>query len=328
MGQASIYQRSAGLPLPRYLPVQQLPFPRSNDYNAVIPFSIIGSASNATHLPMFSFLNQLFSSLFFSTPVPAKLNQQHRAFLTSTVSFYAALNASERLEFESRCVSFIQSTVFIGHQLEVSDEDKLLVAAGSVILAWGFPQWHYVKVGTVYLVATTIGQEVTQDSGSAITGMVGTQHLSNKLFLSQPALHQGFSNDRDKRNVAIHEFAHLIDLADGDIDGLPQQLTEHSFALPWLDLVKQKISDINQRKSDIRDYGATNNAEFFAVISEYFFERPKLLKRKHPEIYQALQKFYRQDRAAVQQTLRIRKKAPCPCGSGKRFKRCCMLSET
>ena len=160
---------------------------------------------------------------------------------------------------------------------------------------------------------------------SNISGLVGTHHLAGKMILSQPALHYGFINDNDKRNVAIHEFAHLIDIEDGDCDGLPRELTDNAFCLPWLSLVRKGIDDIRRKKSDIRQYGASNQVEFFAVVSEYFFERPKLLKRKHPELYQALEGFYQQNRAELQTAIRIRKKAPCPCGSGKRYKRCCLV---
>jgi len=278
---------------------------------------------------MLFLVKRLFSALFPEAPPALKMLDQQQAFLQATVAFYRSLSQQERTLFETRCLSFIHATEFIGHDLEVSDEDRLLVAAGSVILAWGFPQWHYVKVNTVILVSKAFNENAEfGQHDSRITGLVGTHHLRGKMILSQPALHQGFSNDNDKRNVAIHEFAHLIDMADGDIDGLPRQISEQAYALPWLGLVQKKIIEIDNKNSDIRDYGATNNAEFFSVVSEYFFERPKLLKRRHPELYKALQRFYRQNRAQVQEAVRIRKKAPCPCGSGKRYKRCCLNRQT
>lgn len=239
--------------------------------------------------------------------------------------FYSTLSGSDKVLFEQYCLAFIYNTDFIGHQLDVTDADKLLVPSSSVILAWGFAQWHYVKVDTVYLVPGSFNDssEFSQHD-SNITGLVGTAHLRGKMILSQPALHRGFDNNVDKRNVAIHEFAHLIYMADGDIDGLPQQITEQGYALPWLELIARKIKDIRTGKSDIRDYGATNNAEFLSVASEYFFERPKRLKQKHPQLYRHLERFYKQNRADVHVAERIRKKAPCPCGSGKRYKHCCL----
>jgi Mlc titration factor MtfA (ptsG expression regulator) len=258
-------------------------------------------------------------------PEPILMTQEQRAFLQSTVNFYQSLSNDDKQRFEHRCMAFINVTEVVGHNLEVSEFDEILVAASSVILAWGFDKWHFVKVDSVYLVPGSFNESSEFRRGdSNITGLVGTHHLKGKMILSQPALHQGFTNDMDKHNVAIHEFAHLIDMADGEIDGLPRQLSNHSYALPWLDLVAKKIQQINNKKSDIRDYGATNNAEFFSVATEYFFERPKMLQRKHPELYTALENFYQQNRADLHRAERIRKKSPCPCGSGKRYKRCCL----
>lgn len=236
------------------------------------------------------------------------------------------MTAEDKQRFEQRCTAFIYATEFVGHDIEVTYEDKLLIASGSVILAWGFEKWHYVKVDTVILVSGSFNENSEFNKGdSTISGLVGTHHLAGKMILSQPALHHGFSNDNDKLNVAIHEFSHLIDIADGDCDGLPRQLAQSTYCIPWLDLVQKGMVDIDNKKSDIRRYGATNQVEFFAVVSEYFFERPKMLKRKHPDLYKSLETFYKQNRADVQTALRIRKKAPCPCGSGKRYKRCCLV---
>jgi Mlc titration factor MtfA (ptsG expression regulator) len=63
--------------------------------------------------------------------------------------------------------------------------------------------------------------------------------------------------------------------------------------IPWLKLVHDKMEAINDDKSDIRAYGGTQQSEFFAVASEYFFERPKLMKRKHPELYQMMADCFR-----------------------------------
>jgi len=273
-----------------------------------------------------SFISFVRRFVFQESLLPELLNAEQCQFLEAKVAFYAQLDDEGKARFEQRCAAFIAATEFVGHDIDVTDQDKLLVAAGSVILAWGFPQWYYVKVDTVVLVSASFNENSEFGKmDSNISGLVGTHHLAGKMILSQPALHYGFSNDNDKRNVAIHEFAHLIDIADGDCDGLPRELSDNAFCLPWLSLVKKGIDNIHRKKSDIRQYGATNQVEFFAVVSEYFFERPKLLKRKHPELYQALEGFYQQNRAELQAAIKIRKKAPCPCGSGKRYKRCCLV---
>ncbi|NRA36686.1 MAG: zinc-dependent peptidase [Planctomycetes bacterium] len=245
------------------------------------------------------------------------------AYLHSHVDYYRKLTTDDRLIFENRCLAFISSTEIIGHETDVCDEDRLLVAASAVIPVWSFKNWHYINIRQVILLATSfnIDMELQQDD-SHIRGLVGSGHLNGKMLLSKSALHHGFSNDKDKRNVGIHEFAHLIDMSDGNCDGLPAALNQHIFAAPWFQLIFKKIMEIDNNKSNIDAYGATNNQEFFAVASEYFFERGKMLQRKHPELYTALEDFYQQDTAAIENEIKIRRKDPCPCGSGKKYKNC------
>ena len=66
-------------------------------------------------------------------------------------------------------------------------------------------------------------------------------------------------------------------------------LLEKQYTIPWIDLIQKKIAEIYEGESDINPYDATNKTEFFAVISEYFFERPKLLQQKHPKLYSLLE---------------------------------------
>lgn len=107
-------------------------------------------------------------------------------------------------------------------------------------------------------------------------------------------MRQGFLNNTTNNNTAIHEFVHLIDKTDGETDGIPEFMIDKAYTLPWLNLMHQNIENILQENSDINPYGATNKAEFFAVVSEYFFKQPELLKEKHPELFEMLVKIFRQ----------------------------------
>lgn len=256
-----------------------------------------------------------------STPLSHEDKQQ----LEQSVSFYQQLIPDEKTLFAQRVALFLETTNIVGHQVDVTRLDELLIAAGAIIPVWKFPKWHYFKLHTVYLVSAAFNEHSEfGQADSRIQGLVGTGHLTGKMILSQPALRHGFSNSKDKRNLAIHEFTHLIEIADGDLDGFPERLKEYAHCIPWLDLVRKETNKILSNRSNIRAYGATNPMEFFAVASEFFFERPGLLQRKHPEVYQALSDFYKQDLANIKHDIKPRKKALCPCGSGKRYKRCCM----
>ena len=119
--------------------------------------------------------------------------------------------------------------------------------------------------------------------------MVGTGQFENHMILSRKALHFGFNNKTDKGNTAIHEFVHLLDKMDGEVDGVPEQLLGKENIVPWLDMMHTEMEAINNDASDIRKYGGTSKIEFFAVAAEYFFERPDLFKRKHPGLYKMLE---------------------------------------
>jgi hypothetical protein len=95
--------------------------------------------------------------------------------------------------------------------------------------------------------------------------------------------------------VGIHEFVHLIDDVDGGTDGVPEILLQHSYVAPWLHLIKEEMRHIEEGHSDINPYALTNNAEFLAVVSEYFFDNPDKFKRRHPELYQYLTSIFNQN---------------------------------
>lgn len=246
------------------------------------------------------------------------------SILLSHVDFYRSLSDSDRRSFNQRVKLFLDTTDITGSNVEVTDVDRLLVAAGAIIPVWAFPEWHYFNLQEVILVPGAFNEASEfGKTDSTIEGMVGSGALTGRMILSQQALHYGFSNSQDKRNVAIHEFAHLIDMADGDCDGFPERLTEYAYSIPWFDQIGRKIQEMNEAKSNINAYGGTNSIEFFAVASEYFFERPTMFQRKHAELYKLLSHFYQQDVASIKRETKIRKKAPCPCQSGKRYKHCC-----
>lgn len=256
-----------------------------------------------------------------------------RTVLLTKVPFYVSLSTNEKSNFESRVQDFLLSCTITGVDVEVDLTDRLLVASSAIIPIFAFPEWTYSNLSEVLLYPDSFNHQFEYDGDSerTILGMVGTGYLEGKMILSKRALHHGFSNNSDKKNTAIHEFVHLIDKMDGAIDGIPSILMERHYVLPWLDLIKKKIKEINEDDSDINPYGGTSNVEFYAVISEYFFERPKLLQKKHPKLYEMLEKFFNQDMSSRElqyKKMEVGRNSPCPCGSGEKFKHCCALSTT
>ncbi len=217
-----------------------------------------------------------------------------KALLEENVPFYKQLNDSCKKEFEERIELFLARIKITGVKTEVEDIDRILIASSAVIPIFNFPGWEYVNLHEVLLYPDSFDHDFAQQGeGRNVLGMVGSGALNHVMILSQFELRQAFDNTTGKTNTAIHEFVHLVDKTDGSIDGVPEFILDKKYILPWLQLMQKEMEMIKESDSDINPYGATNEAEFFAVASEYFFERPELLQEKHPELYELLKKIFR-----------------------------------
>lgn len=273
-----------------------------------------------------SFFKRMFGSE--EKPKYSEVSNEWRKVLKNKVQFYRSLNDNEKARFEKAVLRFLNTTKITGLKTNVDDEDIILIGASAIIPIFAFQDWEYHNLQEVLIYPEHFKftpHEGAQDVDAL--GLVGYGYMEGKMILSKRALHIGFSNEKDKRNTAIHEFVHLIDKMDGQVDGIMVYLKEKEYVLPWLNLIDEKILEIIDSRNDIRPYGATNRAEFLAVASEYFFERPNLFKENHPELFRYMELMFRSeitDRKLVERAKPTRHFDPCPCGSGKKFKDCCM----
>ena len=212
----------------------------------------------------------------------------------SGILFYQKLGVTEKDLFLKEVNIFLQKVIITAVNTTITDADKILVAASAVIPMFSFEGWEYPHLDEVLLYNDhfNMGFETEGNKDRNIMGLVGTGVYKNKMLLSKPALVEGFSNKTDKKNTAIHEFAHLVDGADGDIDGVPEILMDKKYVLPWMNLIHTEMEKMKGKRSDMNPYGYTNKSEFFAVAAEYFFERPDLFKTKYPEMYKAMQDIF------------------------------------
>ncbi|RDI08583.1 zinc-dependent peptidase [Flavobacterium sp. AG291] len=234
-----------------------------------------------------------FYFYYTSKPKTVKtFSAEWETLLQEHVRFYRDLPEEKQPEFRERILQFLGETYIDGVGLEINDLDKLLIASSAVIPVFGFAEWHYFNLTGVLLYPDYFDEDMqfaNSDKDRNIGGLVGSGRFEKKMILSRKALYAGFDNTSDKNNTGIHEFVHLIDKMDGATDGIPELLLGHQYVIPWVDLMHKTMEEINDDESDIRKYAGTKQAEFFAVVSEYFFERPDLLQAKHPEIYTMLE---------------------------------------
>jgi Mlc titration factor MtfA (ptsG expression regulator) len=221
------------------------------------------------------------------------ITENYKQTLIERVPFYKNLDEERKQEFENRVQHFLATTRITGIKTTVEDIDRVLIASSAVIPIFNFPGWEYVNLHEVLLYPDSFDHEFQQEGDHrSVIGMVGSGAMNHVMILSQHEIRQAFINKTGKTNTAIHEFVHLVDKTDGTIDGVPEFILDKKYILPWLELMRKEIELILKDRSDINPYGATNEAEFFAVVSEYFFERPKLLKEKHPDLYTLLSEIF------------------------------------
>lgn len=217
-----------------------------------------------------------------------------RDILEHEVLFYRQLSPEDRLRFESDVLKFLDDVAITGVETDVSDADRLLVASSAVIPIFHFPDWQYRNINEVLLYGGSFNQEyeTAKGEGRNILGMVGTGSMQRMMILSKQSLRHGFEQAHAKHNVGIHEFVHLLDKADGATDGIPELFLTQPYMIPWVQVMHREIKAIEEGHSDINVYGSKNEAEFFSVVSEYFFKQPKQLEEKHPELYQLLKRIF------------------------------------
>ncbi len=257
------------------------------------------------------------------------------AILQQDVLFFRVLDPAGQQLFRRQLQVFLGEKRIVGIRVEIDATTRVLAAASAIIPIFGFPDWEWDEINEVLVYPTRFDGDFQfgDSAGQNILGMVGTGSMNGLMILSKPDLIRGFRNATDKRNVGVHEFAHLVDKSDGVIDGVPGVGLDRQAIGPWIELVRRKMAEIEAGTSDINRYALTNEAEFFAVMSEYFFERPGVLERKHPELYAALEGVFNQDlgsravrwrRELKRGRPKFGRNSPCPCGSGFKFKKCCL----
>lgn len=126
--------------------------------------------------------------------------------------------------------------------------------------------------------------------------ILGLAHHWGTVVLSWDAVRKGIAVPSDGHDTAVHEFAHALDIEDGSYDGTPNLASGPDYH-DWIRVLGSHFSKLqrNPRGGVLRSYGATNEAEFFAVATEAFFEKPVALKRRAPDLFQQLQNFYNLD---------------------------------
>ena len=188
--------------------------------------------------------------------------------------------------------------------LELTDEIKLTIAAQAGILLLNRKPKYYPRLKSILVYPSTFLSDNIQYLGDYVyiegqAAHLGESWRSGVLVLAWDSVKHGVMDLRDGQNVVLHEFAHQLDQENGATDGAP--VLEHSsMYATWARILhkeyEQMQSKVRRGLETVMDaYGATNPAEFFAVATETFFEKPHAMKKRRPELYEVLKGYYKLD---------------------------------
>lgn len=223
------------------------------------------------------------------------LGEEERALLHEKVPLYARMPVGLQHKLEGLAQGFIHEIGFepCGHLDEVTPEMQLIIASQAclLLLESGYDHFGRLRSVLIYPDAYQVRDEMGVESIR-----LGESWRNGSVVLSWESVRQGSRNPEDGRNVVLHEFAHQLDQFDGRADGLPV-LKSRSDYPEWTEAMRASYQKLRTRvergaRTVLDDYGATNPAEFFAVATETFFEKPRQLVREHQGLYEQMKRFY------------------------------------
>lgn len=230
----------------------------------------------------------------------AKFPAPWEEILWRRVRSYQYLREDDKVELKHYIHWFIASKNFEGcGGLVISDEIKVTIAAQACLLLLHRETPCYEKLRLIRIYPA-------EEFSSSSDPLVGEWWNGGVIQLSWRAVCQGALNPFDGENVVLHEFAHSLDDEDGEVDGIPlvgRGRTAIESAQIYARWAKMLAGEFEAFRLDLQGgakrsmdgYGSTDPSEFFAVATEHFFEQPLLLIREHPDLFEALKEFYRQD---------------------------------
>ena len=251
---------------------------------------------------MFGFTRERRRRHLRAQPVP----DYWRDIIACNLPFYERLPGEDQAELLGHAQVFLAEKLFEGcGGLEVTDEMRVTIATQACLHLLHRKTDYYPRLLTILVYPSGFFVEgeryleghIWEEGRSGRLGETGGEMGS--MVLAWDAAKSGAHDPSDGQNLVLHEFAHQLDFEDFVADGMPA-LGSREEKNSWAEVMRVEFAALRAADqtgiSTLLDtYGATNAAEFFAVSTEAFFERPRALRRRHPRLFAELQRFFRQD---------------------------------
>jgi len=255
---------------------------------------------------MFNWLTKRRRKKLTEVPFP----ESWEDIIRRNVGHYCMLGDDERSYLKSLVQVFISEKYWEGAGgLQITDEIRVTISAQACLLLLGLQHNFYQNVESIIVYPSTVIPPRRKPGffENTMTPVEPEQPILGQAFMRGPviiiwdaALSSG-RHPESGHNVIYHEFAHKLDMLDHTADGTPPLRSRAEYR-DWVQICSREYLRLRQDiqkggKSFLNAYGGTNEAEFFAVATEHFFDRPRLMMKQSPDLYRVLKEYYRQDPA-------------------------------
>lgn len=227
------------------------------------------------------------------------------ALVEQYVPVYPRLTPLERQQLRGLIQVFLAEKQFIGcGGLAVTLEMRVAIAAIACLLLLNGRESYFSRLRSILVYPDVYVVQETKATAPYIVeerqvARLGESWSRDQVVLAWAQIQRDRTNWRDGQNVVLHEFAHQLDQEDGEAEGVPFLKNRTDYQI-WARVMAAGYEglcrDVGRgTKTVFNPYGATNPAEFFAVATETFFEKPRQLQKRYPELYDQLRRYYQLD---------------------------------
>lgn len=251
---------------------------------------------------LFAWLRRRRRTKILSEPFPPEWGT-----ILDAIPHVAALPAEQRAAHQNATQIFLAETSFEGcRDFTVTDPMRVTIAGLASVLVLGMPEFYFDNVQTILLYPdafavpkkTHLAPELELEEEDE--PHLGEAHYRGPVILSWAEIEEDVREPWTGRNLVFHEFAHQLDMLTGEANGVPKLPAD--LREPWAKVMHEEYRRLQRtsrrRKGTLIDpYGANEPAEFFAVITETFFDAGRELAEERPQLYDVLRRYYNQDPA-------------------------------
>lgn len=228
--------------------------------------------------------------------------KEWRQILRRNLPFFYKIPSDLQLQLKNKMQIFLAEKDFVGRKGQaITDEVKVTIAAQACMLLLNRATDFYPFLKTIVVYPAAFITRHNSYDASGIQSeeprvLLGESWNRGQVILSWTDSANGGADFEDGHNLVIHEFAHQLDGESGVTNGAPPLSAEQDYE-QWAKIMSHEFRELQRKASTgeqtlLDKYGATNPAEFFAVATEIFFEKPRELKQLHSELYQEFQQYY------------------------------------